>query len=282
MKLIKYLSLILAVTLMVSCEKHEIEYDAIPAGEMAEIQLHYIEPVTAIAANYFIRVDLNNEMVTNRVTPLVTYNAIPSGGVGRFYAVPAGTVNIKLYRDGKVNADSLVYDQSVTVKAGKQNLFVHDLSKPPVVIENGFPYIRRETVETDSMTWVKFYNFLYETTGVPTDLRLQYQYVSHRTGELVNVGKPVAFGEGTGWQEVLVVKLPTELITQGSRRVDYRIKVIDADGNSLGDLQVGTSTGTIVDYSDWWTGNIGRRVHHIFCGLRTAAPLCAIRQFTAL
>jgi len=282
MKIIKYLSLILAVTLMASCEKQEIAYDATPIGEMAEIQLHYIAPVTAVAANNITRVDLNNKMVSNNKAMLNTYNAIPSGSVGKFYVVTPGTLNIKMYKLGKVTIDSLVYDQNVTVTKGKQNLFVHDMTLPPTVIDNGYPYIRRETVETDTTTWVKFYNFLYETAGVPTTLKLQYQYISHRTNQVVNIGAPVAFGESTGWQQVLLIKLPNELVTAGSRRIDYRIKVVDDSGNIVGDLQVRNASGVMVSYSDFWTGTIGRRVHHIFCGLRAAVPVSAVRTFTAL
>ncbi len=282
MKVIKYLSLILAVTLMASCEQQTIEYDAEPIGEMAEIQLHYIAPVTAVAANNITRVDLNNQMVANNKAPLSTYNAIPSGSVGKFYVVNPGTLNIKMYKLGKVTIDSLVYDQNVTVTKGKQNLFVHDMTLPPTVIDNGYPYIRRETVETDSTTWVKFYNFLYETAGVPTTLKLQYQYISHRTNQVVNIGSPVAFGESTGWQQVLLIKLPNELVTAGSRRIDYRIKVVDNNGNIVGDLQVRNASGAMVSYADYWTGTIGRRVHHIFCGFRAAVPVSAVRTFTAL
>lgn len=280
MKIIKYLSLILAVTLMVSCEKHEIAYDATTIGEVAEIQLHYIVPVTAVAANNITKVEINNQLYANNKAPLNTYNAIPGGLVGRFYTVNPGNVNIKMYQGADM--DVLVYDQSVTLTAGKQNLFIHDFNLPPVVIDNGFPYIRRETVETDSTTWVKFYNFLYETSGVPTTLKLQYQYISHRTGELVNIGEPVAFGETTGWQQVLLLKLPADLISAGSRRIDYRIKVIDDSGNIVGDLQIRNSSGVFVNYADFWTGTIGRRYHHIFSGMRAAAPASAVRVFTAL
>ncbi|MDZ7635904.1 MAG: hypothetical protein U5L72_16305 [Bacteroidales bacterium] len=99
------------------------------------------------------------------------------------------------------NMDVLVYDQSVAVTAIKQNLFVHDFNLPPVGHQqNEVPaYIRREVVETDTTTWVKFYNFLYETAGVPTTLKLQYQYISHRTrGGGVNIGARVALGEIDG------------------------------------------------------------------------------------
>lgn len=278
MKIIKYLSLILTVALMVSCETVPIEYDAEPIGNQAEFQLHYVVPVDATTANRVTKVEINGHLYANIKAPLNTYNAIPSGGVGRFYVASPGNVNIKMYQGNDM--DVLVYDQNVTLTVGKQNVFIHDFNLPPVVLDNGYPYIRRQTVETDSTTWVRFYNFLYETAGVPTDLRLQYQYVSHRTGELVNIGNPVAFGESTGWEQVLLIK--TDIVSSGSRRIDYKIKVVDNAGNILGDLQVMNSSGNFVNYSDYWTGYIGRRVHHIYCGMRAANPRAAVRLFYAL
>jgi len=115
---------------------------------------------------------------------------------------------------------------------------------------------------------------------VPTTLRLQYQYVSHRTGELVNIGNPVAFGESTGWEQVLLLK--TDIVSSGSRRIDYKIKVIDDNGAVVGDLQVMKSNGTYASYSDYWTGYLGRRAHHIFCGYRAASPTSGVRLFYAL
>jgi hypothetical protein len=278
MKIIKYLSLVLVMAVAVSCEKHEIEYLATPIGNVAEFQLHYVVPVTAVAANNITKVEINSQLYANNLAPLNTYNAIPSGGVGRFYTVSPGNVNIKMYQG--LDMATQVYDQSVALTTGKQNVFVHDFNQPPVVIDNGYPYIRRETVETDSTTWVKFYNFLYETAGVPTTLKLQYQYISHRTGELVNIGPPVAFGESTGWVQVLLLK--TDIVSAGTRRIDYRIKTVDDSGNIIGDLQIRNASGVYVNYADFWTGTIGRWVHHIFCGMRAAAPASAVRVFTAL
>jgi len=278
MKIIKYLSLILAVTLMASCEKHVIEYDATTIGEVAEFQLHYVVPVDAVTANRITKVEINGQLFSNITSPLNTYNAIPSGAAGRFYAINPGNVNIKMYQG--TGMDVLVYDQSTSLTAGKQNVYVHDFNLPPVVLDNGYPYIRRETVETDSTTWVKFSNFLYETAGVPTTLKLQYQYISHRTGELVNIGQPVAFGESTEWVQVLLIK--TDIVSSGSRRIDYRIKVVDDSGNIIGDLQVLNSSGSFVSYSDYWTGYLGRWTHHIYCGMRAANPRAAVRLFYAL
>jgi len=278
MKIIKFLSLILAVTLMASCEKDPIEYDANPIGNKAEFQLHYVVPVTTAAANNITKVEINNQLYANNKAPLNTYNAIPNGAAGRFFVVNPGTVNIKMYQSATM--DQLVYDQNTNLTVGKQNIFVHDFNQPPVVIDNGYPYIRRQTVETDSTTWVRFYNFLYETPGVPTTLKLQYQYISHRTGEVVNIGDPVAFGESTGWEQVLLVK--TDLVSSGSRRIDYRIKVVDDNGNIVGDLSVMKTNGTYGSYADYWTGYLGRWVHHIFCGYRAASPTTGMRLFYAM
>jgi len=135
MKIIKYLSLILAVTLVASCEKEPIEYDANPIGAMAEFQLHYVVPVSTSSANNITKVEINGQLFANNTAPLSTYNAIPNGSAGRFYFVNPGTVNIKMYQG--TNMDVLVYDQTTTLTVGKQNVFIHGFNQPPVVIDNG-------------------------------------------------------------------------------------------------------------------------------------------------
>jgi hypothetical protein len=280
MKIIKYLSLVLAVALTVSCEKHVIEYDATPIGDVAEFQLHYMNPVAAVAANYITRVEVNGKMVSNSKATLNTYNAIPSGSVGKFYTVNPGSVNLKLYLTGKVTVDSLVYDQSVTMKTGKQNVFVHDFTQPLIWFDNGYPYIKRETVTTDSTAWVKFYNFLYDTQGVPTTKLIQYQYVNSRTNALVNIGEPLAFGEATGWEQVAVIKASTLDV---SRLITFKMKEVDANGNIVGELQVMNSSGTYINYSGTATLYIGRWYHHIMAGFRAVkSPNASVRVFTAL
>jgi hypothetical protein len=279
MKIIKYLSLILVVCLAVSCEKHEIEYKTTSITDMAEFQLHYFVPVTAVAANNINKVLINDSLYSNIKAPLATYNAIPNGGVGRFYTAAPGVINVKFYQGSA--GDVLVYNQNVTVTKGKQNIFIHDFNLPPIVYDNGFPYTKNLTQNTDSVCYLKFYNFLYETTGVPTTLKLQYQYIDpHNSTVLINVGNPVAFGETTGWQQVKVIK--DIFNSAGSRRVDFRIKVVDASGNITGDLQIRNTSGVYVNYADFWTEAIGRRYHHVVSGFRAATPGAAVRTFTAL
>jgi hypothetical protein len=281
MKIVKYTVLILAMALMVSCEKNEVKYDALAISNMAEIQLHYMNPVTAVAANNITRVDLNGQLVANSKAPLNTYNAIPSGSVGKFYAVDPGNVNIKMYIKGKVAVDSLIYDKSVTLDAGKKNVFVHDFTKVPVVFNNGYPYTPNVTTATDSAGWIKFYNFLYETTGTPYAKKIQYQYVDSRTSQPVNIGQPVGFGEATDWIKVTVVK--TDLVSAGSRTITFKMKEVETNGTVTGDLQIMNTAGTYAAYTATATLAIGRRYHHIMAGFRAVkTPNSSVRVFTAL
>jgi hypothetical protein len=283
MKIIKYLSLILAVALSVSCEKNVVEYDTVPADDMAEIQLHYMNPMVSNAATYIQRIEIGGKLVTNTTAILSNYGGAPGGGVGRFFTANPGNVNFKLYMKAKLEpkGDSLVYDQNATLAKGKYNVFVHDFTKPPVVFENGYPFIRRETVTTDSIAWVKFYNFVYESDGVPTTKIIQYQHIDLRTGARVNIGDPVAFGESTGWEKVTVVK--TDIVSAGFRTVTYRMSEVDSNGSVIGDLMVMNAAGAMVAYTGTLDTYIGRRYHQIFAGQRTVKTVVAsVRTFTAL
>jgi hypothetical protein len=211
------------------------------------------------------------------------YNAVPGGAVGRFFTAEPGTVNIKMYQGPADTSLVLVYNQDVTLSASKQNVVIHDFAQAPVVFDNGYPYVGNLTEKTDSAAWIKFYNFLYETAGVPTTLRIQYQYIDVRTNLAVNIGPPVSFGESTGWQSVPVIKKPTEIVAAGSRQVTFNMRVVDAAGTDLGKLSVRNTAGAYVDYSDYWTLYIGRRYHHMMAGFRAvASPNSSVKVFTAL
>jgi hypothetical protein len=291
MKVLKNLIWILLAACVFSCETNEIEYKAAPVSGTAEFQLHYIVPtVTSLATNNISRVEINGQVYANATAPLTPYNAVPSGTASAFYNVEPGTINIKLYQGA--DGTTLVYNQDATLVSGKQNIFVHDFNQPPIVIDNGYPYGKAVTLDTDTTAYVKFYNFLYETAGVPTTLRLQYQYIFTRSyfneknervivnKDTLDVGPPVAFGETTGWQPVKVFKEVYN--AAGTARLDYLIQVVDANGNIVGRLQARPVGGAaIIPYTDGGTTSVGRSIHHIYAGLRTAAPGSGVRLFTA-
>jgi len=286
-RLNNFIVLLLCTWLSAGCEKHVVEYAATPIDDAttAQFQLHYLVPVTSGTANNINRVELNGELLTNETAPLVTYNMIPGGTVGKFFATAAGTVNLKLYK-GPASDLTLVYDRDFELPAGRHNIVVHDFDQPPVIIENQTPYPKVTTEHTGTTAWVKFYNFLYETPGEPTSLKLQYQFqytVDNATGEKsewADLGEPVAFGEATGWEPVTVNK--TVEISAGTARIDYRIRMIGEDGSDQGSLVVQNSAGNMVDYSDWWNAAIGRVYHHLFAGCRAATPTSGVRLVTAL
>ncbi len=324
MKNLNYTNIfLLAIFCLISCDKHEIEFNAEPVTDMAEFQIHFYTPVDPAASRtdlFMYKIEVNGQMVSNNTTPLVTYNAQPSSAVGMYYTATPGQVNIKMYQSTNLN---LAYDQTVTLQKSKQNVVVYNLSKPPIVFDTEYPFVvDRRTYDTDTIAFVKFYNFLYEDPNTPTTLKLQYQCRKHWVhplytlydqmngtipegkevgdatgtkdgvdmGPWINLGKPVAFGETTGWQVVPVEK--NTYVSQGSARLDYRILVVEGgvldDGTMLkgnmnadGILLAQTTSGTKpAVYSDYWNSTVGKRIHHFFAGTRKGKPGSGVRTFT--
>jgi hypothetical protein len=309
MKKLKYLSIILVTAFVVmSCEKHEIVFDSRPASDVALVQFHNEIPVPSGTAYNFLKVELNGIDVTNenRVT-LSSYNSIPTQ-LGRYYATSTGTATVKLYQG---TAKNLVYEQSVNLKAGKQGVIIYDYNQPPLTIEEPDNYVPdRASFDTDTIEYVRFFNLMREDATTASNLKLQYQYeytvhplytledeakkaipagkkVGDATGDAtksgwLNLGAPVAFGEDTGWQIVPVKKVT--YVSQGTARIDYRIKVVEGgvEGVSM------TADGLLRCYdrsaarittdgcSDYWntaaTTAVGRRFYHFFSGYRAVAP----------
>ncbi|MDR1983323.1 MAG: hypothetical protein LBQ28_00630 [Prevotellaceae bacterium] len=277
MKILKYsLSLVVMLFVITSCEKHEIKFtQEIPFNSetQAAFELNYIVNLTTDASNNITKVELNDEIIyRSDITP---YNCAPNvgGTAGRFFIVNKGKSNIKLYQGVSPNY-TLVYDNEFDLDGGKYyNVFIHSFKQAPIVINNGYPY-KKDPVHKDSCGYVRFYNFLYETDSTPTTLRLQYKRLDHFTADKwVDVGTPVAFGECTDW-ETIVIKRPTGIVN-GSVRVDYRIHIIDDQGNDMGRLQIRGTGSSYSNYSDWWTCYIGRFQHHIFKGYRAKNTLRA-------
>ncbi|MCG1037750.1 hypothetical protein [Polaribacter sargassicola] len=273
MKKITRIALFLVYTfLIVACEQHIVEYDTteIDIETTAQFQIHYMVPLSSGTANDINRIELNDQLLTNETFPLYTNYFIPySATGGKFFTTDSGVINLKLYK-GSADNLTLVYDKEIELPAGKTTLIIHDFDKMPTMVDYG-EYPKITTEHTGETTWIKFHNSLYETPGVPTTLKLQYQYqytTDWDTGEKsewINVGEPVSFGEATGWEPVTVNK--TIEISSGYARVDYRIRIIGDDGSDQGNLTVERSWG-MVEYGDYWTGYIGSYRQHILSRYR--------------
>jgi len=288
MKILKYyLSFAVILFITASCQKNDIEFSGqikFDPTTQAGFIVHHIVPLTDVVDNNYIRmVELNGDVIYR--SNIATFNGAPSGSAGRYFTAPKGTSNLKLYT-GVGSYPNINYtlrvDKNINLDAGQYyNVFIHDFNAEPVIVHNGYPYTK-DPVYGDSCTYVKFCNFMYDNVGQPTTLKLQYKYQNHyNTSEWLNVGKAVAFGETTNW-ETIPMKRPAGIVN-GAARVDYRIYVVDAAGNEIGRLQQMSSGGTYIDYTDWWTGTIGRRAHHIYCGYRHlgSGPKSDVRVFFA-
>jgi len=287
MKVIKYLTFALVLAALVSCEKHELKYNTDPLGDKdAEFQLHYFEPVPRSGSAYYIDSVFVNDVLYSSVTgsgQLQQYNGVPGGATGRFFATKSGDTKFTFWRKGEI-----VYEQHATLAPGKQNIFVYDLSKAPIVIDNGFPYNKAlhekptaETWGTDTIASVRFYNFMYEEPGVPYPGKLQYQWrneLKDAEGNWIwhNVGEPVGFGEASERTALIVHK--TVFNSSGYRAIYYRI--LDENGDVL---KTTNSSGKLTDYSDYWTAYIGRAYMHIWAGVRTSKnPYAYVSNWTNL
>ena len=259
MKYFKYIALLLLVAMtMGSCDDKDVTYmvEPVDEGQMAYVQIGYYEPVTNTAANYIYFIELNDvEYGNNGASFLATYNTVPGGGVNRYYAVKAGNVNLKLHKrqsDGSGGYTyPVVYDQNVTVEAGKRYVLnVYDMTKPPMATEIQPAPEFSPSLDTDSLCRVQFVNLIYEPDGTPIKDKVQFGLQNLDTKEYEPVAEPVAFGECTSWFFATVRK--TVFNSQGSQRRDCCLYRVDAV----------TGEKTIM-FTDWWTWTIGRAYRQI-------------------
>ena len=287
MKYFKYIALLLLVAVtMGSCDKKDVSYMAEPVDEssMAYVQVGYYAPVTAGAANYMYYIDLNGvEYGNNGATFLATFNTVPSGGTNRYYAVKAGTVNLKLHKresDGNGGYNyPVVYDQNVNVEAGKRYvLYVHDLEKAPIPIEMTPAPDFGRALDTDSMCRVQFVNLLYEADGQPYTGLVQYGVQNLDTKEYEPVGEPIGFGEVTPWFTTKIRK--TVFNSSGYQRREVCLFAVDNNGNVTGKLPYTLSNGNTGEFTDYWTWYIGRAYRQIAAGNCSSKSIrCTLYQF---
>ena len=283
---------IAAVISLSSCEKHKMHFDVTELpDDIAEFQLHYMEPINNVEANNITSVYVNGQLYssTGGSGTLYPYNGIPSGGAGgRFFQAKVGSNHFELYR-----GEELVYDMNITLAKGKQNVIIYDLTKDPIIIDNGFPYWSNRQLtgsnwNTDEVFQVQFVNLLFSRPGTPYVGTLQYQFkragniLDPITGEVIgpepaewyNMGEPVAFGETTGLQMLVMHKQTFN--SSGTQRFDYRI--LDENGDEL----MKWNGSRMVKYTDYWNAYIGRVYIHFFRGNRTVSPVCNVSQWASM
>lgn len=260
------------VVSLVSCEKHEILYDTHDlADQSAEFQLHYFEPITNSSANYIDSVFVNGTLYSsvNGSGQLATYNGVPGGATGRFFAVAPGSVKFTFWRGG-----SVIYDNVATLQKGKQNVYVYDLNEAPIVIQNDYPYASKiirdpataATYDTDSIATGKIVNLIFETPGVPCQTKVQCQWRNDEKdadGNWVwhDMGGPIGFGEATPLCGFIVHK--TAFNSSGYQTLYWRF--LKEDGSTF---TYTNAYGNPVAFTDYWSTYIGRSYLYMLGGNR--------------
>ena len=290
MRILKYYISIafIAIFVLSSCEKHKIIYDAETIDDTkVMLQIHYFQPIATGAVNAINQVQINDKPVT--FNNLLPYNGIPDGATGKFLTANAGQVNIKFFKRSSSGGYTEVYNKTVSLAGGKAyNLFVHNLSEDPAVIENGYPYQRNYPgYNTDSLCYARFHNFYYDSDGTPLckngdKLQLQFVYYDPNPDptkptasdwgwtppfpitDTFSVGAPVGFGEASEWTPIRLRK--TYYNSQGYAPVRWFIRLIKADGTKQWVPYMSGATSGQVTYTLGENQYIGRRYHKILGG----------------
>ncbi|MDO4511107.1 MAG: hypothetical protein Q4B68_04725 [Bacteroidales bacterium] len=284
MKFLKYISICLIALVFASCEKKDIEYmTENVTGDQALIQVAYMCPKKAEAANYIYTVVINGQKYSNNGSSfLTTYNYVPSGDVGLFYTVNPGEVTVQFLN----SKNEEVYNQKFNVAAGsKQMAVVYDFAKAPVIVPFKEPLTFPGSAETGKNCSVRLYNFIFETDGTPMTDKIQLGLQNTTTKEFTPVGTPVAFGEGSEFMAIDIDKMGpggSGFNTQGYQRRDICIYRIDAaTGENKGTLQYTNSKGAVAGFTDYWNWYIGRGYLEFMRGvLDSKVTPVAMTQFT--
>ena len=282
MKTLKYYINIafIAILVLSSCEKHKLIYEtySIDDGNVM-LQIHYFEPLTSGAANAITQVQVNGTPVT--FNNLLPYNGVPDGATGKFFTTDAGNVNIKFFRGSAATGYTEVYNKTVNLAGGKAyNVFVHNLDQDPAVTDNGYPYQRvYPGYHTDSICYVRFYNFYHDSDGTPLckngdKLQLQFVYytttaepgwvVPYPLTDTFSVGAPIGFGEASEWTPIHLRK--TYFNSSGYMPVRWFIRLIKANGTKEWVPYMSSPTSGQVTWTYAETQYIGRRYHKILGG----------------
>jgi hypothetical protein len=196
----------------------------------------------------------------------------------------------KVVRDSKLNAlerivEEPYYEGNTTLEGGKRyQVVIYDLAKNPIAVEmDPIPAMGETKQQFGDVTDVigvgfnsKFYNFLFESEGVPYPHKLQAYYKNQETGEFnVPAGGAFGFGEACKWTTIPLKK--SVYNSSGYARMDYTFHVIDANGNDQGQLTYVKANGSSAAWTDYWSSYyVGRAYMHFIIGVRDGSGITMV------
>lgn len=276
MKYIKYLVLSLVVAMMgSSCEKQEVEFPWKGTEGKALCQVYYVAPLASTSANYIHNLVINNVSYSdNHASYLTPMSRRPhnSSAATPYFAVNPGQQSIQMYNE-KLNSEGEYdstekYNQTTaeSLEAGKNyHLFVHDLNKAPIVVEEGkLPvYNNVDSLGSAFQASIRFANMMYDSMENPMVNKLRIDFKDKKGGTVIQQSPAIGFGEVTDWMTVTVHK--SIFNSSGYESLYHDIVEVDANGNDV----------RVVVADDYWTTYIGRAVYWLMAGSADTNPVKA-------
>lgn len=261
-----FVALLSAFSLL-SCGEPEPEPEP---GPIAELQILYVEP-DAVYSRFDIDSVFVNDVLVATVDgpyPLKQYNGIP---YKKYIQANAGPATILFYRRNDV-----VYEKTTILHEGRQHLFVYDLSKEPIVIQDDFPYedgIFHDpetfaTYRADSVITAKFVNLAYDDKMIPCQGKLYCEWHDPKNFAEGHVwhrmGRPIGFGEST---ELYGIALDQAFSNLHYYKIDFRF--LKEDGMEYTYFNLSNQEKPFTEYDNVYAG---QSYIYVLCGNRKRIP----------
>ena len=303
MKYIKYLVLALIVSFVASsCTQDKPDFNWKDADySKAFVQVYYMSLVNSTSANNIKYITINGtEYSYDHQSMISPYNFAPSSIVGSAYSTTPGKCTIKLETEALVTqkneagevikdwtgeADSTKYERTIVyegtteveLKAGvvSQVIVWNNDGSAPHVHEFGTPPVYNDYTPSDTsvvdttgnvrLASARFYNYLWDEPGLPTEARLFFDVRRKSNGEIVATypsdGVGLAFGESTDYFTTELYK-DQILGSSGYIYVRQDIRAVWPEGSKL----YPEGKETILLKNDYWTTYMGRSYHYFYHG----------------
>lgn len=264
-----FVALLSAFSLL-SCGEPKPEPEPDP-GPIAELQILYVEPHGLHSPFDIDSVFVNDVLVAavDGHDPLRQYDGTPFNTVGKYIQTNAGLATILFYRRNNV-----VYEKTAILHEGRQHLFVYDLSKEPLVIQDVFPYKDSifhdpETLATyraDSVITAKFVNLAYDDKMIPCQGKLYCEWNDPKNAAegWHHTGRPIGFGESTELNGIALDKAFSDLHYY---KIDFRF--LKEDGTEYTYINSSNREKPFTDYDNVYAG---QSYIYVLCGNRNAIP----------
>ncbi|MBQ8224711.1 MAG: hypothetical protein IJZ86_05130 [Bacteroides sp.] len=202
-----FTSLLVSLLICTSFAACSSDEEVVPETPKASIQIFYMASLAHKYENHIYKLELDGKTFTNNNSPVMYLKRCFPGNTSSWFLLETEKrISIKLYKGKNME---LVYDKEIPpLEEGNYYIIIHNFHSEPVIVETS-------TMELIATSRIQFFNFMYESNAdEPSNLTIQCQYclANNKKEGWHNLGKPVSFGQYTGWIEQENIHLDIRLI----------------------------------------------------------------------